>query len=100
MLGLPNQILVLQEFLEGQEYVVDTVTRDGIHKVVAIWQYDKRSVNGAHFVYHGMTLIDGLLTYLNLLKFACLTNSMMCMITYSPTSSCCQTWKLYVQCSW
>jgi len=58
MLGLRNEAVVVQEFLAGQEYVVDTVSRNGHHKVVAVWQYDKREANGVNFVYHGMTLID------------------------------------------
>ena len=31
--------------------VVVAVSRDGVHKVTAIWEYDKRSVNDANFVY-------------------------------------------------
>ena len=30
---------------------MDTVSRDGQHKVVALWLYDKGSANGAPFVY-------------------------------------------------
>ena len=41
----------MQEYLEGTEYVVDTVSRDGEHKVAAVWEYDKRPVNNAAFVY-------------------------------------------------
>lgn len=41
----------------GDEYVVDTVTRDGVHKCVAIWKYDKRVYNGAPVVYFGMQLL-------------------------------------------
>ena len=33
------------EFLDGTEYVVDSVSRDGIHKVCAIWEYDKVSLH-------------------------------------------------------
>eukprot|EP01036_Dinobryon_divergens_P038510 gene38510-50572_t len=32
-LGLINKAVLVQEFLEGQEYVVDMVSRDGVHKV-------------------------------------------------------------------
>jgi hypothetical protein len=35
------------------EYIVDCVSRDGEHKCVAVWAYDKRPVNGAPFVYFG-----------------------------------------------
>lgn len=44
-------------FAAGEEYVVDTVTRDGVHKCVAIWKYDKRVYNGAPVVYFGMQLL-------------------------------------------
>jgi hypothetical protein len=35
------------------------VTRDGVYKVTAIWEYDKRFANGADFVYYGMRLRSG-----------------------------------------
>eukprot|EP00457_Paulinella_chromatophora_P002252 gb/GEZN01002256.1/.p1 GENE.gb/GEZN01002256.1/~~gb/GEZN01002256.1/.p1 ORF type:complete len:711 (-),score=92.51 gb/GEZN01002256.1/:397-2529(-) len=54
ILGKRNLEVVLQEFLEGKEYVVDTVSRDGQHKVVTVWEYDKRPENGAPFVYFGV----------------------------------------------
>jgi biotin carboxylase len=53
-IGHSNSSALAQEFLEGTEFVVDSVSRDGVHKATAIWEYDKRSVNGANFVYHGM----------------------------------------------
>ncbi|KAF0700666.1 Aste57867_8844 [Aphanomyces stellatus] len=55
-LGIENHALLVQEYLEGTEYVVDTVSRAGEHKVVAVWEYDKRSANGAAFVYYGALL--------------------------------------------
>ena len=33
------------------------VSRDGVHKVVAIWAYDRRPVNGAGFVCFGQRLL-------------------------------------------
>lgn len=56
-LGLTNESVLVQEFLVGKEYVVDKVSRDGEHKLVAIWAYDKRKVNNADFVYFGMKLM-------------------------------------------
>ncbi len=47
---------LVQEYLRGTEYVVDTVSCDGVHKVVAVWEYDKRAVNNAPFVYYGVLL--------------------------------------------
>lgn len=55
-LGLENRAVLLQEYLEGDEYVVDTVSRNGEHKVVAVWKYDKRRVNNAAFVYFGLSI--------------------------------------------
>ncbi|KAF1778899.1 ATP-grasp fold, subdomain 2 [Phytophthora cactorum] len=56
-LGIQNDAVLLQEYLEGDEYVVDTVSRNGEHKVAAIWKYDKRRVNDAAFVYFGLSLV-------------------------------------------
>lgn len=44
---------VVQEVLRGREWVVDTVSRDGRHKTLALWRYDKGEANGAAFVYFG-----------------------------------------------
>jgi biotin carboxylase len=55
-IGTAQDVLV-QEFLQGKEYVVDKVSKDGVHKIVAVWAYDKRPVNGASFVYFGMSLL-------------------------------------------
>ena len=42
--GRKNREVVCQEFLEGKEYVVDAVSKNGVHKIIALWEYDKRSV--------------------------------------------------------
>lgn len=47
---------LLQEFLEGDEWVIDSVSRDGEHKVLALWRYEKEEANGAPFVYTYMEL--------------------------------------------
>lgn len=58
-LGHINEGALCQEFLSGTEFVVDGCSRDGVYKVTAIWEYDKRSINGANFVYFGMRLRSG-----------------------------------------
>lgn len=50
--------VLCQEFLRGKEYVVDHVSRDGIHKTMMVWVYDKRPANGAAFVYYGCDPVD------------------------------------------
>ncbi|KAG7363309.1 ATP-grasp domain containing protein [Nitzschia inconspicua] len=50
--------VLCQEFLKGDEYVIDHVSRDGVHKTVMLWVYDKRKANGGDFVYFGMKAVD------------------------------------------
>jgi len=52
--GAQGAAVLCQEFLKGKEYVIDCVSRDGVHKCVMVWVYDKRPTNGAAFVYYGM----------------------------------------------
>jgi hypothetical protein len=55
--GYNTQVLC-QEFLSGKEYVVDHVSRNGAHKTMMVWVYDKRPTNGSQFVYFGMLPVD------------------------------------------
>jgi len=36
-----NEAIVAQSYLEGQEYIVDSVSFDGRHKLVSLWQVDR-----------------------------------------------------------
>jgi len=56
-MGLQNTSVLLMEYLQGREYIVDTVSRDGQHKVVAIWKYDRRVFHGAPVVCCGQHLL-------------------------------------------
>lgn len=56
-LDLVNTQILVQEFLVGDEYVIDTVSRDGEHHVTGIWRYDKHPTNGVSFVYHAVELL-------------------------------------------
>mmetsp|Transcript_29231 Transcript_29231/g.90831 ORF Transcript_29231/g.90831 Transcript_29231/m.90831 type:complete len:427 (+) Transcript_29231:64-1344(+) len=58
LFGLQNKAVLCQEFLRGHEYVVDHVSRDGEHKTMMVWVYDKRPANGAEFVEYGMVPVD------------------------------------------
>jgi biotin carboxylase len=57
-LGTINDGVLVQEYLQGTEYVVDTCSYKGKHKVIAMWEYDRRPTNGAGFVLHGQRLMD------------------------------------------
>ena len=39
--GLVNEAVLVQEYLTGREYAVDTVSHAGRHRVAAIWEYGK-----------------------------------------------------------
>jgi biotin carboxylase len=56
--GGANCGVLAQEFLRGKEYVVDHSSRDGVHKTMMVWVYDKRPANGASFVYYGCIPVD------------------------------------------
>ena len=51
--GEVNHGVLCMEFLQGKEYVVDSVSRHGRHKAVAVWAYDKRRTNGQFNVLYG-----------------------------------------------
>jgi len=38
--------VLCQEFLRGSEYIVDHVSREGVHKCMGVWVYERRAVNG------------------------------------------------------
>ncbi|EWM27297.1 phosphoribosylglycinamide synthetase family protein [Nannochloropsis gaditana] len=57
--GERNTAVLIQEYLQGTEFVVDSISHEGEHRVTAIWRYDKRPLNGAAFVYYGLRLWEG-----------------------------------------
>jgi len=53
-IGSAGAAVICQEFLAGVEYVVDHVSRDGVHKAVMIWRYERAPCNGGDFVLFNM----------------------------------------------
>jgi hypothetical protein len=49
--------VVAQEYLVGSEYIVDMVSRDGVHHVTDIWRYEKLAVNDRVDLTAGMLLL-------------------------------------------
>ncbi len=61
VLGLTEPQMLVQEFLPGIEYAVDTVSHDGRHRLAGLWRY-RRPAHGAGepFVcYDAMELLPG-----------------------------------------
>lgn len=52
-----NDYILAQRFLRGPEYALDSVSRNGEHKVTAIWVYDKVEINRAAFCYQATRLV-------------------------------------------
>lgn len=55
--GSQGAAVLLQEFLRGNEYIVDHVSRDGVHKTTLVWVYDRRLANGSDFVCFGQQCV-------------------------------------------
>ncbi|WP_410589784.1 ATP-grasp domain-containing protein [Amycolatopsis sp. lyj-23] len=49
--GARNETVLAQEYLHGDEYFVNTVSRDGVHHVVEVWRYHKQAIDGDRWMY-------------------------------------------------
>ncbi|MGW4286905.1 ATP-grasp domain-containing protein [Streptomyces sp. NPDC004673] len=49
--GDHNTTVLVQEYLRGDEYFVNTVSRDGSHHLVEVWRYHKSPIDGARPMY-------------------------------------------------
>lgn len=56
-LGIPNNQLLIQEFIQGEEFAVNTVSSKGEHFVSHIWHYHKKTV-GQNKIYDWEEYID------------------------------------------
>lgn len=56
VLGHITKEIIIQSFLEGQEYIVNTVSCQGVHYVSDMWESTKRFVDG-RFVYDSEELL-------------------------------------------
>jgi len=50
--------VIIEEFLQGKEYVIDSASRDGVHKVVMVWNEDLRPGNGIPDLFFGFKVMD------------------------------------------
>ncbi|MEV0328165.1 ATP-grasp domain-containing protein [Micromonospora echinospora] len=56
--GAANTDVLVQSYLPGEEYIVDTVSRDGRRFVCGVWRYHKRLVADGRPVYDRDVLLD------------------------------------------
>ena len=56
--GGGDNVTIAQDFIEGPEYIVNTLSRDGVHRVTDMWTYHKQNV-GIGMAYDcAMTVTD------------------------------------------
>lgn len=61
--GLFGEIInevVIQERIKGEEYIVNTVSHKGIHRVTTIWKYYKKQTNDGNYIYDYMDSVNEL----------------------------------------
>ncbi|MGD8106382.1 ATP-grasp domain-containing protein [Pantoea sp. FN0302] len=56
--GVPNEYYLVQEKLDGEEFVVDLVVDGQDIKVCTLCRYKKGLHNGSHFVYQSLEVLD------------------------------------------
>ncbi|MGB5831067.1 MAG: ATP-grasp domain-containing protein [Thiohalocapsa sp.] len=56
--GLLNEEILIQEFIDGSEYIVNTVSRNGLHRVTGVWLYHKFELPGVTAIYDWDELLD------------------------------------------
>ncbi|CDL85083.1 ATP-grasp domain-containing protein [Xenorhabdus szentirmaii] len=57
-MGTINQSVLLQSFLQGKEYMVNTVSHDGQHYMADIWYADKTRIEGYAQIYNKNHLVE------------------------------------------
>ncbi|WP_405899502.1 ATP-grasp domain-containing protein [Streptomyces sp. NBC_00727] len=57
VLGQKNEAVLAQEYLVGHEYIVNTVSRDGVHRVSDIWKMHTLGANGVAELAAGAELL-------------------------------------------
>lgn len=53
-----NNELLIQERIDGEEYIVNTVSCKGIHRVTTIWKYNKIKMNDGAMVYESSHTVN------------------------------------------
>lgn len=58
--GNENTELLVQEYIEGEEYIVNTVSSLGKHRVTLVWKYSKVKTSDGSVIYDIMETLDEL----------------------------------------
>lgn len=58
--GEENTELLIQERINGEEYIVNTVSCDGVHRVTLIWKYNKVRTSEGAIIYDSCETVNEL----------------------------------------
>ncbi|MDQ2994605.1 MAG: diiron oxygenase [Pseudomonadota bacterium] len=58
IMGNKNEKMLVEAFVVGNEYVVNSVSCNGHHKLVDIWAYRKKYIQGKTYIYDREELVD------------------------------------------
>lgn len=58
--GDENDVLLVQEKINGEEYIVNTVSCDGVHRVTTIWKYEKVKTSEGAIIYDTVKTVNDL----------------------------------------
>jgi biotin carboxylase len=58
LFGIPNTEVLIQSYLEGTEYIVDTVSSDGHRFASGVWEYEKSLLPSGSRIYDKDILVD------------------------------------------
>ncbi|MGY3802583.1 ATP-grasp domain-containing protein [Pigmentibacter ruber] len=57
-LGIKNEEVLIQEYIEGTQYFVNTVSWNGKHYISDIWKQNRRRLKDRAFLFESMSLCD------------------------------------------
>ena len=57
-IGGGDNVTIIQDFIEGPEYIVNTLSRDGVHRITDMWAYHKQNVGTGMAYDCAMTVTD------------------------------------------
>ncbi len=58
LFGRPMEQVLVQERIFGIEYIVNTISRDGVHRLNSMGRYEKVKTPSGHYIYDYMYYID------------------------------------------
>ena len=72
LFGSPNSTLLMQEYIDGREYVVNSVSHKGVHRLTDFWVYNKLQVGDAGNAYDNTRLLTRLQPgHRRIIQYAC-----------------------------